>query len=85
MEVAQSRMRLGQNCHGLGRYEKDWMGALAIKTKNATFTLESVKLSTVHRKEKGKGKNVDEKAPRILGRADTIIHTRADSEVVWRL
>ena len=42
-----------------------------------TFALDSVKLSTVHRKNKGegKGKKVKEKTPRDLGPADTTFHT----------
>ena len=56
--------------------------ALEDKTKFGTFGLDSVKHSTVHRKEKEKGKKVDDKAARALGPADTIIHTREDGPTV---
>ena len=64
--------------------KKDWMSqrkkyfALAEKTTFATFTLDSVKLSTVHRK----GKKVDENTPRVVGHTDTIIHTREEGLTV---
>ena len=57
-------------------------GALADKTQFATITLDNVKLSTVQRKKKEKGKKVDEKTPRVLGPADTIIHTREEGPTV---
>ena len=52
------------------------------KTQLVTFALDGVKLSTVHRKENGRGKTVDDKASRVLGPADTIIHTREDGPTV---
>ena len=58
--------------------------ALEDKTKFVTFALDGVKLSTEHRKEKGKGKKVDDKAPRVLGPADTIIHAREEGPTVQR-
>ena len=53
---------------------------LADKSKFVTFTLDRMKLSTVHRKKKGKGirRKVKEKTPRDPGPADTSVHTRAD-------
>ena len=72
--------------------EEDWMSkrqkyhALEDKTKFGTFTLDSVKLSTVHKKEKEKEKKVDDKAPSLLGPADTIIHTREEgsmASILW--
>ena len=52
-------------------------GALAARSKCVTFVLDSVKLSTAHRKERGdeRGKKVKEKTQRNLGPADTTIHT----------
>ena len=54
--------------------------ALADKNKFVTFALDSVKLSTAHRKEKGeeRGRKVQEKTQRDLGPADTTIHTREE-------
>ena len=40
-----------------------------------------MELSTVHRTSTGKEK-VDDKAPRVLGPADTIIHTREEGTTV---
>ena len=59
-------------------------GALADDNKFVTFALDSVKLSTVHRKEKGegKGKKVREKTQRELGPVDTTIHTREEGPTV---
>ena len=59
-------------------------GALAVKTKFVTFALDSVRLSTVHRKEKGEGQEhtVNEKTPRDLGPADTTIHAREEGPTV---
>ena len=55
---------------------------LHYRTHFVTFTHDSVKLSTVHRKEKGKGKNIDDKTPRVLGAADTTAHTREEGPTV---
>ena len=76
--------------------ERKKTGAFADKNKFVTFAIDSVKLLTVHRKEKGegKGKKVEEKTWRNLGPADTTIHTReewltvqqcGDSEVVRKI
>ena len=61
---------------------KDRKIALADKTTFATFTFDGVKLSTIHRKEKGKGKKVDEKTAKVLGPADTTIHIREEGLTV---
>ena len=63
---------------------KEKKGAFADKTKFPTLALDSVKLSIVHGKEKGEGKEktVDEKTPRDLGPADTTIHTREEGPTV---
>ena len=59
---------------------KERKSALAEKTKFVTFALDSVKLCTVHRKEKGErnGKTNNGKTPRDLGPADTTIHAREE-------
>ena len=61
----------------------------------ATFALDRMKLSTVHRRKrsKGAGKTVKSKIMRDLGPADTTIHTRDDGltvqfcveTVIWRV
>ena len=67
--------------------KEDWISkgkkfyALEDKTTFVTFALDSVKLSTVHKK-RVKGKKVDDEAPRVLGPADTIIHTREEGPTV---
>ena len=84
-----NRGNVWDNCQGLGGYRKiGWARerrcALADKTQVVTFALDSVKPSTVHRKEKeeGKGKGVNGKTPRNLGPADTTIHTRKEEPTI---
>ena len=48
-----------------------------------TLALDSVELPTAHRKEKGTRKKVVEKKTRVLGPADTIIHTREVCGEPW--
>ena len=59
--------------------------ALADNIKFVTFAFDSVKLSTVHRNEKGKGKKVDEKdtkAPGSRGHNHPYTWRRADGAVM---
>ena len=51
---------------------------LKITKRFATFALDSVNHSTAHKTRTGKKKNVDDKAPRILGPAVKTIHTREE-------
>ena len=88
MEMAQSWKRLGQNCDGMGRQRilderRKKKSTPADKNIFVTFAFDSVKMSTVHRKEKrqkGKERRVKEKTRRDLGPADTT--TREDGPAV---
>ena len=51
--------------------------------QNSLHALVSLKLSTLHRTSTEKEK-VDDKAPRVLGPADTIIHTRVEGPTLQR-
>ena len=70
--------------------KEDWMrerkvkSALIDKSKFVTFAHDRVKMSTVHRKERGegRGKKVNGKRLGDLGSADTTIHTRAEGPTV---
>ena len=55
------------------------------KDKFAPFALDCVKLSTIHRTNTEKGKTVDDKAPRVLRPADTIVHGREEGPTVQLL
>ena len=78
--------------------KEEWMierkvkSTLVDKYRFVTSALDSVKLSTVHRRKlvEGKGKKIKEKTPRDLGPADTT-HARMDRQhnyvetVMWHV
>ena len=66
----------------------DWMNKrsscpeLEDKKRFVTFAFDSVEHSTLHRTKAVKKKEVDDKAPRVLGPADQTIHIREEEPTV---
>ena len=65
-----------------GLVKEQYAMHLKITKRFVTFALDSVNHPTAHKTRTGNKKNVDDKAPRILGPAHKTIHTREEGPTV---